>query len=242
MTNLLDGLITVIVGIVDTASKVPGAIAEGLNNVNDFIYVRYYGLPFIVLGARQTGKTTLIQWLRAGQNGVESFDPQPTAGGGDPVPRFNAHIGDETLRTKIERDVGGEYAMWETDWIELFRQTHPAGIIFMIDHQDARVHKEALNFVLQMIDEDEAVRRSLKAFLILVNKADVWGTDTNLEKILKNYPNEMRRAKLLSARLGLWHEVHSCSLLEGFGIANAMAGFLNAIRPKPRKVIPVIYD
>jgi hypothetical protein len=242
MANILDTVITIVVGVVDTLSKVPGAVIDAYGNLRDFIYVRYYGLSFIVLGSRQTGKTTLIKWLSEGQAGLEGFEPSPTAGGGDVVPKFNTHLDEETIRVKLDRDVGGEYAMWETDWVDLFRATKPNGIIFMIDHQDVRVHKEALNFVLQMIDEDETARKHIKAFLILVNKSDRWGVDTTLDKILKNYTNELRRARLLAGRLNLWHEVHSCSLVEGRGVTDAMKGFLNAIRPKPRKVIPVTYE
>jgi signal recognition particle receptor subunit beta len=242
MANILDGIITVIVGVIETAAKIPGAVAEGYSSLRDFIYVRYYGLAFIVLGSRQTGKTTLIKWLSAGPKGLEGFEPSPTAGGGDVVPRFNTHMDEETIRVKLERDVGGEYAMWETDWIDLFREAQPTGIIFMLDHQDVRVHKEALNFVLQMIDEEGGAKRNLKALLILVNKSDLWGPDTSLDTVLKSYSNEMRRVRLLASRLGLWYEVHSCSLVTGRGITEAMRGFLNAIRPKPRKVIPISYE
>jgi hypothetical protein len=35
------------------------------------------------------------------------------------------------IRLKPTRDVGGEYEMWETDWVELFRETKPRGIIFL---------------------------------------------------------------------------------------------------------------
>lgn len=240
--NILDGLITIVVGVIETAAKVPGTLVETYSNLRDFIYVRYYGLPFIVLGSRQTGKTTLIKWLSDGQKYIDNFEPSPTAGGGDVVPKFNTHVDDETVRTNIQRDVGGEYTMWETDWIDLFRQTEPSGIIFMLDHQDVRVHKEALNFVLQMIDEEGSAKKNLKAILILVNKSDLWGPDVSLDTVLKNYGTEMRRVRLLASRLGLWYEVHSCSLTQGHGIVEAMRGFINAIRPKPRKVIPISYE
>lgn len=242
MASFIDTVISVVVGVVDHVAKIPGALVEGYGSLRDFIYVRYYGLSFIILGSRQTGKTTLIKWLSEGSSGLQGFEPSPTAGGGDVVPRFSGKLGEDAVRMKLERDVGGEYAMWETDWVSLFKETHPSGVIFMIDHQDTRVHKEALNFVLQMIDEDESAKKSLKAFLILVNKSDLWAQETNLETLLKGYTNEMRRAKLLAGRLGLWHEVHACSVIQGRGITAPMQAFINAIRPKPRKVIPVTYE
>ncbi len=232
--NIVDGLITVVVGVISTLSKVPGVVGTNLSKLNDFIYVRYFGLPFIVLGARQTGKTTLIQWLRDGVEELDAFEPEPTAGGGDSVPRFNTRVADETVRLNLERDVGGEYIMWDTDWVELFRETQPAGIIVMLDHLDPTLHKDAMNFVLQMIDEEDKAKKKLRAMLVLVNKYDLWADQTNMESVMENYRNEMRRAKLLANRHGMWFEIHSCSLLEGVGIDEAMRGFLNQIRPKPK--------
>ena len=90
--------------------------------------------------------------------------------------------------------------MWETDLVELFKTAQPAGIVFMLDHVDMSTHKEALNFVLQMIDEDERTRKNLRAFLILVNKSDLWDEDTTLETLLDEYRNEMRRSRLILVR------------------------------------------
>ena len=75
MTNILDTLITVIVG---TVSGVAKAVTEGVSLVQDFFFIKIGGLSFIVLGARQTGKTTLIEWLRGNLDSIEDFDPEPT--------------------------------------------------------------------------------------------------------------------------------------------------------------------
>ena len=235
--NIVDGLITIVVGAISTISKVPGFIGSNVARLNDFIYVRYFGLPFIVLGARQTGKTTLIQYLRSGKDYLDDYEPEPTAGGGDPVARFNTRVADETIRLNVEKDVGGEYPMWETDWIELFRETQPAGLIIMIDHLDPPTHKDALNFILQMIDEEENAKKKLRAILVLVNKSDLWSEEMRVDEIMANYKNEMRRAKLLANRYNLWFEIHTCSLLDGTGVDDALRAFLNIIRPKPKKVV-----
>ncbi|MDX1991807.1 MAG: hypothetical protein SF029_05435, partial [bacterium] len=120
MTNILDSLLTVVIG---TISGVTRTITQGVGALEDFFYVRVSGLPFIILGARQVGKTTLIEWLRHNMHSIEGFDPDPTAAGGTPVPDFAARVGagDTHVKLKPGRDVGGEYAMWETDWVELFR-------------------------------------------------------------------------------------------------------------------------
>ena len=113
MTNILDTLITVIVGTVTTVTR---TVTEGVSLVQDFFFIKIAGLSFIVLGARQTGKTTLIEWLRGNLDSLEDYIPEPTAAGGEVVPDFNTLVDDTYMKVKPIRDVGGEYAMWETDW------------------------------------------------------------------------------------------------------------------------------
>ena len=65
--------------------------------LQDFFYVKVSGVSFIVLGSRQTGKTTLIEWLRHNMHTVDEFAPDPTAAGGDVVPDFNTRVGDQYM-------------------------------------------------------------------------------------------------------------------------------------------------
>ena len=231
MSSILDTLITVILGTITTVGK---TVTQGVAAVQDFFYVKISGVSFIVLGARQTGKTTLIEWLRHNAGSLEGFEPEPTAAGGEVVDDFNAQLGDGYLKLKPHRDVGGEYAMWETDWVELFRTAQPNGIIFLIDHTDVHLQKDALNFVMQMIEDEPQSARHLKAFYILVNKSDLWGADTTLDEILHNYRNEQKRLRALAARLGFKWSVYEGSLMTGKGVKHAMRQFFDAIRPRPR--------
>ncbi len=173
MANILDTVLTVIVGTITGVTKL---VSTTVSAVQDFFYVKVSGMSFIVLGARQTGKTTLIQWMKHNMKALaDDFDPDPTAAGGDVVPDFTTKVGDQYMKLKPAKDVGGEYAMWETDWVDLFREAKPRGIFFMMDHTDVHLQKDALNFVLQMIDDEPAAARELKAFYLMVNKSDLWG-------------------------------------------------------------------
>lgn len=231
MANIFDTLITIVVG---TISGVANAVSTVVGGLQDFFYVKVSGVSFIVLGARQAGKTTLIEWLKHNMKEVdEDFNPDPTAAGGDIVPDFTSHVGSEYMKLKTTRDVGGEYAMWETDWLDLFRAAQPRGIFFMLDHTDASLHKDALNFVLQMIDDEPVAARQLKAFYLLVNKSDVWGDDSTLDDILAQYKNEQKRLRAQSMRLGYKVEIAEGSLVNGRGVSEFMRKFLNTIRPKP---------
>jgi hypothetical protein len=230
VTNIFDTLITIVVG---TITGVTQAVTNTVSALQDFFYVKVAGVSFIVLGARQTGKTTLIEWLRHNMHALGDFNPDPTAAGGDVVPDFNSKVGDQYMKLKPSRDVGGEYAMWETDWVELFRAAQPRGIFFLIDHTDVHLQKDALNFVLQMIDDEPAASRQLKAFYILVNKSDVWGEDTNLDEVMSHYKNETKRLKSQADRVGYKYEIGEGSLYTGRGVAEFMKKFLNTIRPKP---------
>lgn len=232
MSNLIDTLITVIVGSLSNVSQTLGGT---LTTLEDFFYVKVRGLPFIVLGARQTGKTTLIEWLRRNMASLEGFEPDPTTAGGDSAPDVVARLDEgKFVKLKPTRDVGGEYAMWETDWVALFREAQPRGIVFMLDHTDVHLQKDALNFVLQMIEDEPGAARNLKAFTLFVNKADLWSEDMSLEDILYHYRNEQKRLRSQAERFGYHYEVGGGSVLADSGIREVMQRFVNAIRPKPK--------
>ncbi|MBZ0289191.1 MAG: GTPase domain-containing protein [Anaerolineae bacterium] len=232
MSNILDTLLTVIIGSISDAAR---TISDGVSVLQDFCYVKVSGMSFIVLGARQTGKTTLIEWLRGNMASIEGFEPDPTTAGGEVVPDFNTRIGDTFVKLKPNRDVGGEYAMWETDWLELFRTAQPRGIIFLIDHTDVHLQKDALNFVMQMIDDEREASQNLKAFYILVNKSDLWGEEATLDDIMHHYRNEQRRLKAQAERLHFQWSVSEGSLVTGRGVRSMMQSFFNAIRPRPHQ-------
>lgn len=233
MSNLFDNLITIIVG---SLSGVSERLGGTFSTLEDFFYVKVRGLPFIVLGARQTGKTTLIEWLRRNMASLEGFEPDPTTAGGDSVPDVNARLDDgKYVKLKPTRDVGGEYAMWETDWVELFREAQPRGIVFLLDHTDVHLQKDALNFVLQMIEDEPNSARNLRSFTVFVNKADLWVNETSLDEILQHYRNEHKRLRSQAERFGYRYEVTGGSILSDAGIREAMQRFVNAIRPKPRR-------
>lgn len=227
--NLFTNIITFVVGTITGTVK---AINSGVASIQDFFLVRISGISFVVLGARQTGKTTLLEWLQHNLEVVEDFEPEPTAAGGDAVPDFTAKIGSNNMKLKPIRDVGGEYAMWETDWVELFREAQPRGILFMIDHTDVHLQKDALNFVLQMIDDEQDAARNLKAFYILVNKNDLWGDSTTLEEIMHHYRNEKRRLVSQAERVGYRWQISEGSLSTGNGVFEIMRDFFNTLRPR----------
>lgn len=237
MSGIIDSLLTVIFGTITNVTK---TFNQSVSTLEDFFYVRISGLTFVVLGARQVGKTTLIEWLRHNLNTLEGFDPDPTAAGGIAVSDFAAKVGEDGqhMRLKPVRDVGGEYAMWETDWTELFREARPRGIIFVMDHTDVHLQKDALNFVLQMIDDEPGAARNLKAFFILVNKSDLWGEETTLDEILHHYRNEQKRLRAQAERVGYKYAIAQGSLVKGKGVKSFMREFFNVIRPRPRRLAP----
>lgn len=231
MANILDTLITIVIGTVSGVAQVVNTTVSALQ---DFFYVKVSGVGFIVLGARQSGKTTLIEWLKNNMHTLDEFNPDPTAAGGDVVPDFTAKVGDQYMKLKPTRDVGGEYAMWETDWVELFRAAQPRGILFLIDHTDVHLQKDALNFVLQMIEDEPSAAKHLKAFYILVNKSDLWGETTTLEDILHHYRNEQKRLRGQADRMGYKWEIAEGSLVANRGVTEFMKKFLNTLRPRPQ--------
>lgn len=232
MANIIETIITVVVG---TITGVTRTVTTGVSVLEDFFYVRISGLSFIVLGARQVGKTTLIEWLKHNMKDITGFDPEPTAAGGDDIGDFVSKVGDTHMKLRPTRDVGGEYAMWETDWIDLFREAQPRGIIFVMDHTDVHLQKDALNFVMQMIDDEPAAAKSLKAFFVLVNKSDLWDHEQTLDDIMTHYRNEVKRLNAQAERVGYRYAITFGSLYTGRGVKAMMKEFFNVIRPKSRR-------
>lgn len=221
--------------VLRTLSNVMRTLADTGQQVVDFAYVKVLGLPFVVLGYRQTGKTTLLSYLRHNAEYLTEFQPEPTAAGGDAVPTFTTRLDGEGVKLRPRRDVGGEYSMWDTDWVDLLQQARPRGIIFMIDHEHPYQHKDALNFVLNLIEDEPSVRRNLKMFLVLVNKSDLWAGERSQEDILDELRNETRRLKSQAERVGYQYHIVATSLVTEDGIRDAMVQFFNGIRPRTRK-------
>lgn len=236
MTNNVNNVTGILSDFLNGVARLTRGVASLGEEVVDFAYVRVLGLPFVVLGYRQTGKTTLLENLRRDLNldQIEGFEPDPTAAGGDAVPAFTTKLERQGFRLRPKRDVGGEYAMWETDWVDLLNQTRPRGIIFMMDHTRPYQHKDAFNFVMNMIDDEPAARRHLQAVMVLVNKQDLWDEGQAVDDILLDFRNETRRLKSQSERVGYETFIMPTSLVTGEGVEEAMLRFFNAIRPKAR--------
>lgn len=224
-----------IASVLKTLGNVMRILADSGQQVVDFAYVKVLGLPFVVLGYRQTGKTTLLSYLRHNAEYLVAFEPEPTAAGGEAVPAFTTRLDGEGVKLRPRRDVGGEYSMWDTDWVDLLQQARPRGIIFMIDHENPYQHKDALNFVLNLIEDEPSVRRSLKMFLVLVNKSDLWAGERLQEDILDELRNETRRLKSQAERVGYQYHIAATSLVTEDGIRDAMVQFFSSIRPRVRK-------
>ena len=85
MSTTQSTLSRVVSGFLKSIARLTRSISDSLDSVVDFAYARVFGLPFIVLGYRQTGKTTLLERLQNDLTLLEAFAPEPTAAGGDPV-------------------------------------------------------------------------------------------------------------------------------------------------------------
>lgn len=225
VSDMLKGLASITRGF--------ASLGEG---VLDFAYVRVVGLPFVVLGYRQTGKTTLLAYMRRNLQllDTDAWQPEPTTAGGEAVPVFTTRLEGEGFRLRPRRDVGGEYAMWETDWVDLFQQAKPRGLIFLIDHTRPYQHKDALNFAMNLVEDEAAAGRKIKALLLIVNKMDLWKEEKSLDDVLEDFRNETRRMRSQAERLGYRLIIQPASVLSGEGVEEGLHEFFNAVRPKAR--------
>ncbi len=217
-------------GILFSAGRV--GLEEGLKHYNKLVnnlYTRVIGLPFVVLGNPGTGKTTLLDLLKTGESRVELTEHISTRSP-EIIEDFEYRINKEkTIKLRPQFDVPGEAELRNAIWTQLLRDAKPTGIIFLMDHTDTQSHKEALSFIINMIDKDTMLRWRLKAFLILINKQDLWSDRTDKENIWKDYFSEDLRLRSMAERHKFKWKYAACSLTRGVGISEEISNFLNAI-------------
>jgi hypothetical protein len=189
----------------------------------------------LILGARESGKTSLIHFMHTGKPYIEVDGERQS-----PNPTLGAVIVDEEIEVsksaekqwgKIEKDVSGDFREL---WRELIAELNPDGIIYMLD---GRLENDDLKAAVQEIFSDVLSEykhdlRNLKVLHIFANFADIWSknplTETRKINFIKEtfeetrleYPgmtslSVMAAATQLSPKLNSWPE--AVRALEHFG-------------------------
>jgi len=150
-------------------------------------YRRYFrNRNILVLGAKQTGKTSLLNFLSTGKPYEESDTgrglPNPTSGA--IIVGRKTKVNNEWL--KAEKDVGGDKAFRHL-WAELIRDLKPEGIIYMLDgRQSDEELKQAIGEMRSdVLSHFETDKQRLVGIHIFLNFADKWADS----------PREIRRRK-----------------------------------------------
>lgn len=134
---------------------------------------------FIVLGPRESGKTTLLEYLRTGQ----------------PIEKYNPTVGTVVIDRKFEidedfmkalKDVGGDKEFREIDWFHLIKSINPDGIIFMINGNESTSKiEESIDIAFEnCLRHYSNGSRNLKAFYVFLNFYDKWKNDSSKKLLL----------------------------------------------------------
>lgn len=130
----------------------------------------------LILGPRESGKTSLILYLLDGQpfelRDGEKRTPNPTGTAAVVDEKFKLQHGNWQ---KIRKDVPGDEALRDT-WGQALEDVNPRGIIYMLD---GRLDEDELLDVTETIREDVLVHyenslRNLEALHVFLNFADEW--------------------------------------------------------------------
>jgi hypothetical protein len=139
----------------------------------------------LILGAKQTGKTSLINFLHANKpyEEVEGGKQPPNPTSGVAIVDKKVDI-NKRKRVKIPKDVGGEHA-FRPLWAEMILDLRPEGIIYMID---GRLSAPKLRHAVDELRSDvlkhfERDAQELIALHVFMNYADKWASS----------PKEVRR-------------------------------------------------
>ena len=210
-------------------------VVLGKNAITKTLQYIFKNRVILILGGRESGKTSLIHFMHTGKPYIEVDGERQS-----PNPTLGAVIVDEEIEVsksaerkwgKIEKDVSGDF---RDLWKELIAELNPDGIIYMID---GRLENETLKQAVQEIFTDVLSEykhdlRSLKVLHIFANFADIWSknplTETrkinfikeSFEEIRLEYPgmtklSVMASATQLSPKLNAWPE--TIRALEHFG-------------------------
>jgi hypothetical protein len=170
------------------------------------IYRVYFeGRNILVLGAKQTGKTSLINFLHAGKP-YEEVEGEKQALN----PTSGAAVIDKKVRVnkdkprRIPKDVGGEPA-FRLLWAQMIKELEPEGIIYMIDGRlSAAKLKQAVNELRSdVLKHFERDAQELIALHIFMNYSDKWGSS----------PKEIRR-RIRIVRDALENAIEGNAILE----------------------------
>lgn len=207
----------------------------GKNAIKKSLQYIFKNRVILILGARESGKTSLIHFIHKDKPYIEiDGERQP------PNPTLGAVIVDEEIEVsksaekkwgKIEKDVSGDF---RDLWKQLIAELNPDGIIYMID---GRLENDGLKASIQEIFSDVLSEykhdlRKLKVLHIFANFTDIWSknslTETRkinqirecFEETRLEYPNMtklsvMASATQLSPKLNAWPE--AIRALEHFG-------------------------
>ncbi|WP_174590940.1 ADP-ribosylation factor-like protein [Methanocella conradii] len=179
-------VIVIIVGII--------GIVLARRELKNFLKNIWPSESIAVFGIKNVGKTTLIRLLKGETLPLKHVDTY----GALPVGRVVYDLtGDETyfFRSREMYDVGGEHV---GQWKVVIKKQNPDGIIYIVDTTDPKKEAEGFKRIYDIYQElaEEMFLSSirLRGILVLINKADIWGTTKeSREEMIKHYKNEVLR-------------------------------------------------
>lgn len=179
-------IIVIIVGIV--------GIIIARRELKNFIRNLWPDESIAVFGIKNVGKSTLIRLLKGETLPLQHVDTY----GALPVGRVVYDLtGDETyfFRSREMYDVGGEHV---GQWKVIIKKQNPDGIIFIVDTKDPKKEAEGFRKIYdiyrELAEETFLSDIRLRGILVLINKADIWGTTPeSRENMVKRYRDEVFR-------------------------------------------------
>jgi len=228
--------------LIDDASRMTAR--KGLELIADYIDKKIIGVTFCVFGARAVGKTELIRAVR-GDNVLLNPGQGPTQPGGTRIGSFDPGIlGRDAHRARKVFDVSGERTAWERDWCDIYTRVCPRGILFVADHGRVEEHRQALGFLIDMLQTNDPfrlfrrrrpyprARRRLRALFLVFNKCDIWQGTTCRDDLLAPFAPEIQRIERLIHRQlpRVQYYVRSCSAKYGDGVREMWKDFVEVMK------------
>jgi GTPase SAR1 family protein len=148
----------------------------------------------LILGDKQSGKTSLIYLLKEGKPYEVDEDGNVKA----PSPTAMTSVIDETAQLekgafgRIKEDVPGDKDLRDT-WIEAIDESDPHGIIYMVDgsKKEEKIESTISNLKSTLDEAYGNLVSNLKAIHVFVNFSDVWSKNKVEDRKLKRKVEKM---------------------------------------------------
>lgn len=181
------------------------------NQVREDIRDFWPNTDILILGPKAVGKTSLICYLTGKKFPI--FHMETTIQTTGKI-LFSLRDGNK-LRFRRAIDIGGDEA-WKRLRRNKYLEKDPDGVIFVANGEKSRREicsfKELQEYHIDLIASKKGKKANLRGVLVLINKSDVWSSNTSMEKMISKYEDALNETIQFFRSQDIKVQISACSV------------------------------